>query len=188
MTAFGDAWTAVQAMKGGAFDFLEKPFQEHELLSRIQDGIAWHGAKLRERRRPALEEPAADPAAPTEDDAAAEIERFMAAARRAERQGILAFLEEADLAMPAGRHDAAGGLTPRQVEILMALRDGAGNKEIARRMGILEATVKVQLRAIFRALGVGNRTQAALAANHYLGGEGALTLASEVQPKPPFAG
>jgi DNA-binding NarL/FixJ family response regulator len=41
------------------------------------------------------------------------------------------------------------------------------NKEIARQMGILEATVKVQLKAIFRALGVCNRTQAALAANRH---------------------
>jgi len=168
VTAFGDAWTAVQAMKGGAFDFLEKPFQEHDLLTRIQAGIARHAEALAERRRPAAEAPQADPAPPPQDTAAAEVERFMAAARRAERQGILAFVEEAGLETAPGGQVAAWGLSPRQVEILMALRDGASNKEIGRRMGILEATVKVQLKAIYRALGVCNRTQAALAANRFL--------------------
>ncbi len=184
VTAFGDAWTAVQAMKGGAFDFFEKPFKEQELLSRIQDGIAWHAAKLRERQRPAAEEPEADPAPQPEETAATEVERFMAAARRAERQGILAFVEEAGPEPPAARNGQAGGLTPRQVEILMALRDGASNKEIGRRMGILEATVKVQLKAIFRTLGVANRTQAALAADRYLGGASADTPEAPGRPKP----
>lgn len=183
VTAFGDAWTAVTAMKGGAFDFFEKPFKEQELLSRIQDGIAWHAAKLRERQRPDAGEPQADLAPAPEDAAAVEVERFLAAARRAERQGILAFLEEPAPPPPPGGNDAAWGLAPRQVEILMALRDGASNKEIGRRMGILEATVKVQLKAIFRALGVANRTQAALAASRYLAGEGA-TEAAPAPAKP----
>jgi DNA-binding NarL/FixJ family response regulator len=59
---------------------------------------------------------------------------------------------------------AIGGLTARQQEILAALGKGASNKQIARKLGIVEGTVKVQLRAIFRRLGVKNRTQAAMLA------------------------
>lgn len=55
-------------------------------------------------------------------------------------------------------------LTPRQYEILMALKNGESNKEIGRRLGILESTVKAQLKAIYRHLRVSNRTQAAILA------------------------
>jgi DNA-binding NarL/FixJ family response regulator len=59
---------------------------------------------------------------------------------------------------------APGGLTARQQEILAALGKGASNKQIAQKLGIVEGTVKVQLRSIFRRLGVKNRTQAAMLA------------------------
>lgn len=36
ISAFGDVPTAVRAMKGGAADFLEKPFNDQALLDRIQ--------------------------------------------------------------------------------------------------------------------------------------------------------
>ena len=36
ITAFGDVPSAVQAMKGGAVDYLEKPFNDHVLLTRIE--------------------------------------------------------------------------------------------------------------------------------------------------------
>ncbi len=53
-------------------------------------------------------------------------------------------------------------LTPRQNEILQALSSGLSNKEIARKLGIQETTVKVQLKPIYRVLQVSNRTQAAV--------------------------
>lgn len=37
MTAYADVPMAVQAMQGGAADFIEKPFRDQELLDRIQD-------------------------------------------------------------------------------------------------------------------------------------------------------
>ena len=58
----------------------------------------------------------------------------------------------------------AGGLTARQREILTALGKGASNKQIAYSLGIVEGTVKGQLKAIYRQLGVKNRTQAAMLA------------------------
>lgn len=64
-----------------------------------------------------------------------------------------------DAASPAS---PKGRLTVRQYQIWMALKMGASNKEIARMLGILESTVKVHLRSIYRELGVKNRTQAAM--------------------------
>lgn len=56
-------------------------------------------------------------------------------------------------------------LTPRQHEVLAALARGLSNKEIGQTFGLSEKTVKVHVGAIFRALGVTNRTQAARAAH-----------------------
>lgn len=53
-------------------------------------------------------------------------------------------------------------LTPRQREVLTMLVSGASNKEIATDLDIAEATIKMHVTSIFRALGVKNRTQAAL--------------------------
>ncbi len=64
-------------------------------------------------------------------------------------------------------HHRGRRLTTRQTEILMALKDGASNKEIARCLGILESTVKVHLKTIYRQLHVKNRTQAAIVSAQY---------------------
>jgi DNA-binding NarL/FixJ family response regulator len=55
-------------------------------------------------------------------------------------------------------------LTSRQRDVLQLLARGLPNKRIARDLDVSEATVKVHLLAIFRALRVRNRTQAVIAA------------------------
>ena len=55
-------------------------------------------------------------------------------------------------------------LTPRQVEVLDAVCAGQSNKQIAIGLGLSDKTVKAHVSAIFRSLGVVNRTQAAAAA------------------------
>jgi DNA-binding NarL/FixJ family response regulator len=57
-----------------------------------------------------------------------------------------------------------GGLTARQAQVLKLLACGFSNKAMARELQISEGTVKIHLAAIFRALGVRNRTEAASAA------------------------
>jgi DNA-binding NarL/FixJ family response regulator len=57
-----------------------------------------------------------------------------------------------------------GRLTPAQRAILVGLQRGRLNKQIAFDMGVTEATVKAHMTAIFRKLGVQNRTQAVLVA------------------------
>jgi DNA-binding NarL/FixJ family response regulator len=54
-------------------------------------------------------------------------------------------------------------LSNAQLRVLMALADGRLNKQIAGELGVTEATVKAHMTAIFRKLGVTNRTQAILA-------------------------
>jgi len=63
-------------------------------------------------------------------------------------------------------------LTPRESEVLVLVRQGLANKQIARRLGISERTVKAHLTSAFQRIGVVDRTQAALwAERHGLGGE-----------------
>jgi len=61
------------------------------------------------------------------------------------------------------------GPSPREVDILKYLLNGCTNKDIARGLGITEATVKVHLKCLLRKIRAGNRTQAAIwAANNGL--------------------
>jgi DNA-binding NarL/FixJ family response regulator len=51
-------------------------------------------------------------------------------------------------------------LTPREIEVLAALRDGLSNKAAARRLGISPHTVKFHIESLFRKLGAGSRAEA----------------------------
>ena len=55
-------------------------------------------------------------------------------------------------------------LTQREHDILALLSEGRSNREIAQNLYLSEKTVKAHLAAIFRKLGVTNRTQAAMMA------------------------
>ncbi len=53
-------------------------------------------------------------------------------------------------------------LTPREAEVLSLLRQGLANKQIARALGISQATVKAHLTSVFQRIGVTDRVQAAV--------------------------
>ncbi len=55
-------------------------------------------------------------------------------------------------------------LTPQQVRVLMMLREGLLNKQIAYELSVSEATVKAHVSAILQKLNVESRTQAVIAA------------------------
>ncbi len=60
-------------------------------------------------------------------------------------------------------------LSSAQLRVLVALAGGRLNKQIAGELGVTEATIKAHLTAIFRKLGVNNRTQAILAMQPLMG-------------------
>jgi DNA-binding NarL/FixJ family response regulator len=66
------------------------------------------------------------------------------------------------VAREAARHLEAdrivGSLTRRERELVVLATEGLSNKEIARRVGVTEATVKIHLHNIYQKLGVSNRT------------------------------
>ncbi|MCP1728426.1 DNA-binding NarL/FixJ family response regulator [Natronospira proteinivora] len=64
-------------------------------------------------------------------------------------------------------HDLArrvAELTPQQHRVMLLMHEGLLNKQIAYQLDITEATVKAHITAIFRKLGINNRTQAVLLA------------------------
>jgi DNA-binding NarL/FixJ family response regulator len=60
-------------------------------------------------------------------------------------------------------------LTQRENDILALLSEGRSNRQIAQALFLSEKTVKAHLAAIFRKLGVTNRTQAAMVAVQQMG-------------------
>jgi DNA-binding NarL/FixJ family response regulator len=63
-----------------------------------------------------------------------------------------------------------GDLTARQREILEMLVEGLSNAEIAGRLYLSESTIKQHLRAVYKELGVRNRTEAAKTMREHAGG------------------
>lgn len=61
--------------------------------------------------------------------------------------------------------DKVSSLTPSQYKVLCYMRDGLLNKQIGYNLDIAEATVKAHVTAIFKKLGINNRTQAVLIAS-----------------------
>ncbi|MCU0308830.1 MAG: response regulator transcription factor [Thermoleophilia bacterium] len=94
------------------------------------------------------------------DAAADELERAVRAAARGEAP----LDPRAARALLAARvtGGVADGLSEREREVLALVGRGLPNKEIARRLGIRERTVKGHLTSVFRQIGVFDRTQAAL--------------------------
>ena len=59
-------------------------------------------------------------------------------------------------------------LSARELEVLPLVAQGLANKQIGRKLGISERTVKVHLGNVFRQIGVADRTSAALWAHDHL--------------------
>ncbi|MCX8508928.1 MAG: response regulator transcription factor [Rhodobacteraceae bacterium] len=82
--------------------------------------------------------------------------RFMA---MGERYAPLDYMTAA----PAPQRDPhLAALSLREMDVLKGLAAGRANKEIARDLGLSEATVKLHVKTLYRKIGVANRTQAAI--------------------------
>jgi DNA-binding NarL/FixJ family response regulator len=71
--------------------------------------------------------------------------------------------------LPSRKPPPAEQLSDREKQVLRLVAAGLANKQIARRLGIAESTVKVHTSNIFRRIGVSDRTSAALWAREHLG-------------------
>jgi NarL family two-component system response regulator LiaR len=96
-----------------------------------------------------------------EPDALAEAIREVHRGRPALHPDVAARLMRR-VADPAG--PAAESLTPREREVLQLVVEGYANKQIARRLGITEKTVKTHVSSILAKLRVSDRTAAAVLA------------------------
>jgi DNA-binding NarL/FixJ family response regulator len=56
------------------------------------------------------------------------------------------------------------GLTPREIHVLKQVAAGLSNKQIAKRLGLSEKTVRNHLSRTFNKLGATNRTEAVMSA------------------------
>jgi DNA-binding NarL/FixJ family response regulator len=70
--------------------------------------------------------------------------------------------------LPAREPPLADQLSEREKQVLRLVAAGLANKQIARRLGIAESTVKVHTGNIFRRIGVTDRTSAAVWAKDHL--------------------
>jgi DNA-binding CsgD family transcriptional regulator len=74
-------------------------------------------------------------------------------------------------------------LTARQLEVLALLCEGLQNKQIARRLNIAGATVKIHVANILRTLNVTSRLQAAVVAMSFeQQAEGARQIRADIAP------
>jgi DNA-binding NarL/FixJ family response regulator len=73
---------------------------------------------------------------------------------------------QGDIYFPASISNqlVSDSFTPRQKEVIIKMMAGLSNKKIALEMNIAEATIKMHVTAIFKHLGVNNRTEATIAA------------------------
>jgi DNA-binding NarL/FixJ family response regulator len=67
---------------------------------------------------------------------------------------------ESVLEKESSREPPTVALTPREIEVLRLLADGASNKLIAHKLGISEHTVKFHVTSILSKLNAGSRTEA----------------------------
>jgi DNA-binding NarL/FixJ family response regulator len=73
-----------------------------------------------------------------------------------EKRSVIAALEKM-VQRETGRQEAAGVLTPREIEIVKHVADGLHNLEIAKQLFISEGTVKIHLHNIYQKLDLDSR-------------------------------
>ena len=106
ITGHGDVPMAVQAMKEGAFEFLEKPFREQDLLDRVDQAI--------------------------------QLDREIRGA----------------LAQRAKIESRKASLTPRELQVMSMVVNGAANKVIAIDLGLSERTVEIHRSKVMEKMAV----------------------------------
>lgn len=97
-----------------------------------------------------------------------EPDALLDAVRAAHRGGAPLDPRAGRFLLDARRAPATPVLSRRERDVLELVADGLANKQIARRLGISERTVKAHLTSVFHRIGVSDRVQAALWAREHL--------------------
>jgi DNA-binding NarL/FixJ family response regulator len=134
-----------RAIDGGAVGFVPKESSPEAMIQAL-DIVARGGIWLPEAALAADSARLPDPHGSAQADPAGD------SSPRAVRRGVGAALTDIGAAFPQ--------LTTRHVEVLGHIVRGLSNKEIARALDIADGTVKQHANAIFRELGLQNRTEA----------------------------
>lgn len=90
--------------------------------------------------------------------------KIMLDALRSIMQGDIYFPASIGHQLNTENQGISDSITPRQKEVIIKMMAGLSNKKIALEMNISEATIKMHVTAIFKHLGVNNRTEATIAA------------------------
>jgi DNA-binding NarL/FixJ family response regulator len=142
LTSFSETERVRAALEAGAIGYLLKDCDPRDLVAAVRTAAAGNApldprvtrALLTSVRSDSAQEPVQEPAQEPVQD-------------------------------PAGQQSGdavADKLSAREREVLALVAQGYANKQIARALGISERTVKVHLGNVFRRIGVGDRTSAAL--------------------------
>jgi DNA-binding NarL/FixJ family response regulator len=93
-----------------------------------------------------------------------------------------------------GQHGSPGrfeplcaGLTERERQVVLLVREGLSNKEVGRQLNLSEGTIKVHLHRVYQKLVIRNRTALAVMAKGGLTGPGLLPVDGEGVVTPPLA-
>jgi DNA-binding NarL/FixJ family response regulator len=158
LTSFSETERVSAALDAGAIGYLLKDCDPRELIAAVRAAAAGN-VPLDPRVTRALLTAVRRPE-PAPFDAAGDRGRADQASHEAAHEAPTAPI---DLASLDGAADSAGDkLSAREKEVLALVARGYANKQIARALGISERTVKVHLGNVFRRIGVGDRTSAAL--------------------------
>lgn len=135
-------------------------------LPGLRGRAAFDAVKAHARGAPIVIVSSVEPAAETRDLLRAGARGYVHKRATAdELLSVLRFVLEGGTQIPSALLSAPApqdvALTPRQREVLTLLAKGSSNREIADELKISEATVRVHVSSIMRALDVENRTQAA---------------------------
>lgn len=95
-------------------------------------------------------------------------EELLAAVRAAAAGHVPLDPRVAGVLLPGRNDEPAPLLSEREQEVLRLAAQGLANKQIGRRLGISDSTVKVHLGNIYRRIGVTDRTSAAMWARDHL--------------------
>jgi len=168
-----------KAFAQGGVDYITKPFQEEEVLLRLQVHLLTRDKqKHLEQRAQQRAVEAADFKAKLDQEVVLrqQAQRHMEDMEQVGKSNAVEAIRDPDLVLDrltANTSDPSTaqnveGFSDREIQILKLLASGIGNRDLAERVFLSEATVKWHLRNIYLKLGVNNRSKAIIEARKLL--------------------